>query len=389
MEKRDYYEVLGVSKNTSADEIKKAFRNLALQYHPDRVPQEKKKEAEEKFKEISEAYEVLSDAQKRANYDQYGHAGLEGTFRGGGFTWQDFTHFEDLRDIFGGFDLSDLFRGFGFETDAFEGYGDSPRGRAGSRRGRDLEYELEIQFDEAAFGVEKAITIPKYETCGSCNGSGAKRGSKRETCGMCGGRGQVRQSTGFFTIAQTCTRCGGEGSVIKAPCPSCGGRGRVQARRTIKVKIPAGIDSGMRLRMTGEGEAGERGGRGGDLYVLIRVKPHEIFERSSSDINCEVPINFTTAVFGGEIDVPTLEGKVRMKIPAGTQSGRIFRLKGKGIARLHEYGRGDELVKVHVETPTELTSDQKRILKDFARVASEDPGPLSRSFTDKMKRLFK
>ena len=383
--KRDYYEVLGVDKNANADEIKKAFRNLALQYHPDRVSHDKKKEAEERFKEISEAYEILSDPQKRSNYDQYGHAGVEGAFKG----WQDFTHFDDLKDIFGGFDLSDLFRGFGFETDTFEARGGQSRGRGGMRRGRDLEYKVEINFEDAAFGVEKKISIPKYETCESCDGSGARKGSKKEVCITCGGRGQIRQSSGFFTIAQTCPKCGGEGHMIKTPCPACGGSGRTQVRRTIEVKIPPGIDSGMRLRVSGEGEAGERGARSGDLYVLVYVKPHEIFERHESDIYCEVPTGFTTAVFGGEIDVPTLEGKVRMKIPSGTQSGRIFRLKGKGIARLHEYGRGDELVKIHVETPTDLNSEQKRILKEFARVSGEDSGPLSRSFMEKMKRLFK
>ena len=388
MSKRDYYEVLGVGKNASDDEIKKAFRTLALKYHPDRVPHEKKKEAEERFKEISEAYEVLSDPQKRPNYDQYGHAGVESAFKQGGFTWQDFHHFDDLKDIFGGFDLSDLFRGFGFDTDMFgSSGGESRRGRA--RRGRDLEYEVEIEFEDAAFGCEKTITIPRHETCEICDGSGAKPGSKKEACRTCGGAGQIRQSSGFFTMTQTCPKCGGEGHVIKTPCTACGGSGRTRVRRNIKVKIPSGVDSGMRLRVTGEGEAGERSSRRGDLYVLIRVKPHEIFERHENDIYCEVPVSFPAAVFGSEVNVPTLEGRVKMKIPTGTQSGKVFRLRGKGIASLHDSSRGDELVKIQVETPTNLTAEQARALKEFARVSGEDAGPLSRPFVEKMKKLFK
>lgn len=386
--KRDYYEILGIGRNATQEEIKKVYRHLALKYHPDRVPADQKKEAEERFKEISEAYEVLSDPEKRAAYDRYGPAGLEGVFKSGGFTWQDFTHFDDLKDIFGGFDLSDLFRGFGFDTDVFEEVW-TGGGRRGPRRGADLRYSLEIEFKEAAFGTEKPITIWRYELCGECDGSGAKKGSKRESCSACGGRGQVYTQAGFFSISRTCERCGGEGSVIKAPCGACGGRGRVKTKRSIKVKVPAGVDSGLRLRISQEGEAGEKGGRRGDLYVVINVKPHEIFERHNSDIYCEVPISFTTAVFGGEIDVPTLESKVKMKIPPGTQSGKIFRLRGKGIAHLNGYGRGDELVKVQVETPTSLTREQKRLLKEFARVSGEVQGPLSKSFMDKMKKLIK
>jgi len=388
--KRDYYEILGISKTASADEIKKAYRNLALKYHPDRVPADKKKEAEEKFKEISEAYEVLTDAQKKATYDQYGHAGVDSSFKQGGFTWQDFHHFDDLKDIFGGFDLSDLFRGFGFESDSFEesfgGFGGGRR--AGARRGRDLEYRIEISFEDAAFGAEKTIAIPRYEACGECGGSGAKPGSKVERCPACGGRGKVSSSSGFFNIVQACSRCGGEGSIIKTPCPACGGRGRVRAKKNLKVKIPAGVDSGSRLRVHDEGEAGEKGARRGDLYLEIHVRGHEIFERHGSDIVCEVPIDFVTAVLGGEVEVPTLEGKIMMKIPPGTQGGRVFRLRGKGIANLHDYGRGDQLVKVEIDVPADLTAEQKRALKEFARV-SGNGGPLSKSFVEKMKRMFR
>lgn len=390
MGKRDYYEVLGLSRNAAGDEIKKAYRNLALKYHPDRVPPEKKKEAEERFKEISEAYEVLIDAKRKANYDQYGHAGVEGAFRQGGFTWQDFHHFEDLKDIFGEFDLSDLFGRFGFGEDIFGGiFGGQTRTQRGTRRGSDLQYELEITLEEAAFGAEKTVSIPRYEACDECGSSGARPGTKKERCQTCGGHGQVISQSGFFSVAQTCPRCGGMGEIVKTPCPACNGKGRVKAKRNIKVKIPAGVDSGSRLRVHGEGEAGERGGGRGDLYIVIYVKPHEIFERHESDIFCEVPISFVTAVFGGEIEVPTLEGKVMMKIPSGTQSNKVFRLKSKGATNLHAYGRGDELVRVQVEVPVGLTQEQKRILKEFANASGEEAGPLSKSFVEKMKRLFK
>lgn len=385
--KRDYYEILGVGRSASADEIKKAYRNLALKYHPDRVSQDNKKEAGEKFKEISEAYEVLMDSQKRTNYDQFGHQGVDSSFRQGGFDFtQDFHHSEDLKDIFGEFDISELFRSFGFGG-GFEQMGKTRR--QGARRGSDLEYQIEIGFEEAVFGTEKTISIPRNETCDECGGSGAKPGSKRERCSRCGGRGQVSSSSGFFNIVRTCDKCGGEGATIKTPCSSCNGQGRVRAARNISVKVPAGIDSGSRLRVHGEGEAGEQGGRRGDLYLLIYVRPHEMFERRDSDIYCEVPINFVTAVLGGEIEVPTLEGKIMMKIPPGTQGGRTFRLRGKGVAHLHDYGRGDEMVKVEVDVPTDLTAEQKRILKEFAKTLDGGTGPLSRSFMDKMKKLFK
>ena len=388
MSKRDYYEVLGLAKTASADEIKKAYRNLALKYHPDRVPADKKKEAEEKFKEMSEAYEVLIDPQKRTNYDQYGHAGVEGAFKQGGFQWQDFHHFDDLKDIFGGVDVSDLFRGFGFGGDIFgESYGRARR--PGVRRGSDLEYQMQITFEEAAFGTEKTISIPRYETCPACGGTGAKAGSRQETCPACGGRGQVTASSGFFNVVQTCRKCGGEGSIVKTPCPECNGRGRIKTKRNIKVKIPAGVDTGSRLRIHGEGEAGERGGRHGDLYILLYVRPHEIFERHESDLYCEVPVPFTTAVFGGEVEVPTLGDRIMMKVPAGTQSGRSFRLRGKGIAHLHGSGLGDQIVKVKIDVPTDLNAEQRRTLKEYAKVSGGSSSPFAKSFVEKMKRMFR
>jgi molecular chaperone DnaJ len=388
--KRDYYEILGVAKAATADEIKKAFRALALKYHPDRVQADKKKEAEERFKEISEAYEVLMDPKKRSLYDQYGHAGVDQTFRPGGFDFrQDFTHFEDLKDIFGGFDISELLRGFGFGGDIFGGYETAGRGRAAARRGYDLEYGLQISFNDAVFGAEKSVAIPKRETCATCGGSGAKPGTRPEKCPTCKGRGSVVSSNGFFSMATTCPKCRGGGEVIKTPCPSCGGRGTVKVTKHIKVKIPPGVDSGSRLRIHGEGEPGERGGRAGDLYMVISVEPHPIFERHGVDIFCEVPIGFTTAALGGEIEVPTVDGRAMMKIPAGTQSGKVFRMRGRGMAHLHDYGKGDELVKVQVEVPTTLSPEQRNILKEFAKASGRDTGPLSKSFVEKMKRLFK
>ena len=383
--KRDYYEILGLSKSAGADDIKKSYRNLALKYHPDRVSADKKKEAEEKFKEMSEAYEVLIDPQKKANYDQFGHEAVDHSFKQGGFEWQDFHHFDDLKDIFGEVDISDLFRSFGMGGgDAYSG----PRHR-GSRRGSDLEYQIEISFEEAAFGCEKTITIPRHEACEECDGTGAKPGSKKERCSACGGHGQVSSSSGFFNVVRTCDRCGGEGVILKTPCIACGGRGRIRVKRNIKVKIPAGVDTGSRLRVHGEGEAGEKGGRRGDLYLVMHVQAHEIFERHESDIYCEVPVDFVTATLGGEVEAPTLEGKIKLKIPAGTQGGRSFRLRNKGIAHLHDYGRGDQLVKVQIDVPSNPTSEQKRILKELARASEKNPGPLAQSFMEKMKRLFR
>lgn len=367
--KRDYYEILGVKKSASLEEIKKAYRELALRYHPDRVPQEQKKEAEEKFKEISEAYAVLSDAQKRALYDQYGHSGID----------QKYAY----EDIFKGADFNSVFQGMGdygmgggvfdeiFSDLGFDIFGSRGRRSGGrQRRGRDLEISIGITLEEAANGTEKTINVPRYEICPTCGGSGAKPGSKKTTCPQCRGQGRTVASNGFFQIAQTCSRCGGEGSIIQNPCPDCRGEGRSKVTRKIKVKIPAGVDNGSHLRVRGEGEAGLAGR--GDLYVIIEVRPHNIFERHDNDILTEVTISLTKAVLGSEIEVPTLNGHVMMKIPAGTQSGKIFRLKEKGIPDLHGRGSGDELVRVNVEIPTRLNAEQRRLIEEFAKVSGED-----------------
>lgn len=380
--KRDYYEILGVNKNASLDEIKRAYRSLALKYHPDRVPHEKKKEAEEQFKEISEAYAVLSDSNKRAQYDQFGHAGIDSRYT--------------YEDIFRGADFSSIFEDLGFGGSIFEdlfGFGDifgRTRGRRShQQRGRDLQYDLELSFKEAAEGCERLIAISRHEQCTHCDGTGARPGTSRTTCSRCKGSGNVTTQKGFFVLSTTCDKCHGEGSIISSPCGKCHGEGRVRAERKINIKIPPGVETGTHLRISGEGEAGSRGGRRGDLYVSISVTPHSIFRRHNNDILCEVPISFPQAALGTEIEVPTLNGKIQMKIPAGTQSGKIFRVKGKGIPDLHGYGRGDELVRIIVETPTNLTAEQRHLLTEFAKACGEDANPISRSFMDKVKEVFK
>lgn len=383
--KRDYYEILGIQKGASADEIKRSYRNLALKYHPDRVPPDKKKEAEDKFKEISEAYAVLSDPQKRTQYDQFGHAGIdsryssEDIFRGADFS----SIFEDLG--VGGSIFEDIFDGLGIFGGGFSRGGR----REGPRQGRSLEFEIEISFEEAAFGTKKNLSIPRNETCTVCKGEGTKPGTKKTSCPTCKGKGQILQSTGFFSIRQTCSSCRGEGKIIKNPCTRCGGTGMYRATKNIEVTVPAGVDTGSRLRIQGEGEAGQKGGPRGDLYIYIHVKDHPIFERHGYDIICNVPISFPLAALGGEIEIPTLNGNVVMKIPEGTQSGKVFRLAGKGIKRLRGYGTGDELVRVSIETPTRLNSEQKRILKEFAASCNDKVNPLSKSFMDSVKNLFR
>jgi len=379
--KRDYYEILGVEKQATKDEVKRAYRNLALKHHPDRVAADKKKQAEEEFKEISEAYAVLSDDQKRKQYDQFGHAGIDSRY--------------SAEDIFRSADFSSIFEDLGFGgggifENLFGNFGVFGGGRRnGPRRGSDLQYDLEIRFEDAAFGTERTIKIPRHETCSACSGTGAKAGTKKETCADCQGSGKVSVPHAFgFYVSSTCNKCSGEGHIIKNPCLECKGAGREVVDRKIKVKVPAGIESGIRLRISGEGEAGIKGGPRGDLYVLIYVQPHQIFSREGNDIICEVPVGFVQAALGTEIEVPTLNGKAKMKVPAGTQSGKIFRLRGKGIADLRGMGRGDELVRIIVETPTNLGPKQEKLLEEFAKISGEEVSPLKKSFAEKLRKWF-
>jgi len=373
--KRDYYEVLGVPRGASDEEIKKAYRKLAVKYHPDKNPGDKA--AEEQFKELGHAYEILSDPQQRAVYDQYGHAAFDkraggGFARGGGFH----DPFDIFREVFGGSSILD------------ELFGGGSRDPNGPQRGDDLRYDMEITFEEAANGCEKEITIRKPERCSDCNGSGAEPGSKVKTCPACGGRGQVISSRGIFSIAQTCPQCHGAGRVIEKPCHSCHGAGRREQPSKIKLRIPAGVDTGSRLRSSGNGEAGVRGGPSGDLYVVLHVKPHEMFHREGDDLLCEVPVSFVQASLGADIEVPTLNGKAEMKIPPGTQPGTMFRLKGKGIKNVQGHGHGDLHIRINVEVPTHLTSAQKMKLQEFADLCNGKESPIRESFFEKAKNLF-
>ncbi|NHM30373.1 molecular chaperone DnaJ [Neobacillus terrae] len=376
MSKRDYYEVLGIEKSASKDEIKKAYRKLSKKYHPDI---NKEPDAAEKFKEVKEAYETLSDDQSRAHYDQFGHTDPNqgfGGFGGGG----DFGGFGGFEDIFNTF--------FG------GGGGGRRRDPNAPRQGADLQYDMTISFEEAAFGKETDIEIPREENCETCGGTGAKPGTKPETCQHCHGTGQlnIEQNTPFGRIVnrRVCHHCNGTGKEIKHKCSTCGGAGKVRKRRTVRVKVPAGIDDGQQLRMTGQGEPGINGGPAGDLYIVFHVKHHEFFERHGDDIACEMPITFVQASLGDEIEVPTLHGKVKLKIPAGTQTGKIFRLAGKGIPNVRGYGTGDQHVKVRVLTPTKLSDKQKQLLKEFAEISGTVPlGDHEKSFFSKVKRAFK
>jgi molecular chaperone DnaJ len=374
MAKRDYYEVLGVEKSVTIEEIKKTYRKLAIKFHPDKNPGDKT--AEENFKELGEAYEVLSDAQKRALYDQYGHAAFDR--RAGGFGRSGGFHdpFEVFREVFGGASIfEDLFGG-------------GRRDPTQPERGDDLRYDMEITFDEAAHGCEKEITVTKPERCDVCHGSGAEAGSQTRTCPTCGGRGQVISSRGIFSIAQTCPHCQGAGRVVDKPCKACKGAGRRERTSKIKLRIPAGVDTGSRLRSAGNGEAGFRGGPSGDLYVVLHVKAHEIFQRDGDDLLCEVPVGFVQAVLGAEIEVPTLDGKATLKVPAGTQPGTMFRLKGKGVKNIQGYGHGDLHVRINVEVPTHLSAAQKAKLQEFAELCNGNESPLRQSFFEKAKNLF-
>ena len=381
MAKRDYYEILGISRSASQEEIESAYRRLALRYHPDKNP-DNSKEAEEKFIEVSGAYEVLSDPEKRQIYDQYGHAGLEAEIGAGagssGFEFDPFKIFEEVfgRESFGEGLFGNVF-------------GRRSRTRAREAEpGRDLHYALDISFEEAAFGTKKEIQIPRYEVCSTCTGSGIKPGSQPQTCPTCQGSGYLAMSQGFFSITRTCTQCQGRGTIIKYPCRDCRGTGRVRRTRRVKVKIPAGVDHGSRLRLAGEGEAGLRGGAPGDLYISLRVKPHPIFKRDGNNIICEVPISFTQAALGAEIKVPTLNGGVRLKIPPGTQTNKILRLKGQGIPYLHSSGRGDQWVRVVVETPVSLSEEQKGLLRKFDELRQGNGQPRMKDFFNKVKRVF-
>lgn len=372
MSKKDYYEVLGVPKTATKDEIKKAYRKLALKYHPDRNPGDKAAEAN--FKECSEAAEVLINEEKRQKYDQFGHAGVNGQagFGSQGFNPQDFG---DLGDIFG-----DIFGDF------FGGR--SQRRRSQGQPGDDLQMGIEVTFKEAAFGAKKNVSLTKNVECEECHGSGGKEGSKPATCPQCHGHGEVRRQQGFFTVASTCPRCHGSGQIISNPCNKCHGQGRHRKKVDLEVSIPAGIDTGQRLKLSGEGGAGAQGGHSGDLYLEVIIKGDEFFERDGFDVHCTIPITFSQAALGAEIEVPTLDGKVELSVPAGTQSGTKMRVKGKGIQRLGHSGRGDQIVKIHVETPTKLNAEQKKLLKELSSFDKSKSNPMREGFFEKFKDIF-
>ena len=361
--KKDYYEILGTSRTATADEIKKVYRKLAMQYHPDRNANNPA--ATEKFKELSEAYEVLSDEKKRQQYDQFGHEGMRSSFGPGGFDFsRDFTHMSDLQDI-----LGSLFGGGGGFED-FAG-GGRRRSRTSAHRGDDLRFDLEIDFEEAVFGSEREVELPVTDECDICHGSGAAAGSSRETCRQCGGRGFVVSGGGLFQIRQTCPVCNGEGQMNRNPCGKCSGSGRVRARRRLALRIPRGVETGSRLRLTGKGEGGGRGGPAGDLYVVLHVREHELFERQGDDLICTVPISPITAAIGGEIEVPTPDGFAKIKLPPGTPNGKIFRLRDKGVPNIEGRSSGDLHIRVMLESPSRLSSKQRKMLEDFA-ASSED-----------------
>jgi len=370
MSKRDYYETLEVSNSATDAEIKKAFRRLAMKYHPDRNPDDA--EAESSFKEAKEAFEVLSDSSKRAAYDQFGHAGVDQSVGGGGFSGGGFG--DAFSDIFG-----DIFGG-----------GGGGGGRSRVRKGADLQYNLELNLEDAVVGTTVKIRVPTLKHCTSCSGSGAKPGTSAETCSTCGGHGQVRMQQGFFSVQQTCPNCRGKGSTISDPCNTCQGAGRVKEHKSLSVEVPAGVDNGDRIRLTGEGEAGDSGAASGDLFVQIHVKPHPIFERDNADLYCEVPISIVTAALGGELEVPSLGGKLSLKIPAGTQTHKLFRMRGKGVKPVRGGPTGDLICRIVVETPVKLNSEQKQLLEQFAQSMGKTTkhSPNETSWVDSMKKFF-
>jgi molecular chaperone DnaJ len=365
-DKRDYYEVLGVDRKASEDEIKKAYRQAALKHHPDRNPGSK--ESEQRFKDAAEAYGVLSDAQKRAQYDQFGHAAFG---PGGGFEGPRYTNMEDIFSAFG-----DVF-GFG---DMFG------RRRSGPQRGRDLKIELELSLEEIDSGVERTVVLKRQEHCGACTGTGAKPGTSASVCSTCGGRGQIHRSQGFFTMATACPRCRGTGQVIESPCQTCRGAGKVQEKSEIKLSIPAGVEDGVPLQVPGQGDAGDPGAPRGDLYCVVRELEHKLFQRSGADLICELPFSFTQLALGDKVEIPTLRGRAEMAIPAGTQSGKVFRLRNQGLPQMESRGRGDQLVRVFIEVPSRLSDRQKELLREFAELEAKSTG--NKSFFEKITSYF-
>jgi molecular chaperone DnaJ len=376
MAKRDYYEILGIPRSAPPEEIKKAYRQMALRHHPDRNPGNR--DAEERFKEAAEAYSILADAQKRSIYDRYGQDGLRGEgFQG--FSGFDSSVFEDFEDILGNF--------FGFSFGNFFGSREATRGRE-RQRGRDLALEVEVSLEEAAAGADREIKLNRAEACPACGGSKSKPGTAPSACPACGGKGQMRYQQGFFTVARTCPRCQGRGDVISTPCETCEGRGHVKEKRTLKVRIPAGVDDGSRLRLVGEGEAGDQGMPGGDLYVVTRVRKHAFFEREENDLSCQIVISSTQAALGARVEIPTLDGSEVLKIPAGTQPGETFKLKGKGVPDITGRRRGDLFIRVQVKTPENLPKEQKALLAKLAELRGEDIDSVDKSVVQKVKNIL-